>query len=43
MTISSPLLDIAESMLYVSALVGDRERPIDQVIELFTRRTHVRP
>lgn len=35
MSVSRSLLDIADSMLYVSALLGDQPRRIDRVIHYF--------
>ena len=35
MITSTPLLEVADSILYVSSLLADRPRPIDAVIDYF--------
>ena len=35
MITSTPLLEVADSIVYVSSLLADRPRPIDRVIDYF--------
>jgi len=42
-TSHAPMLDLAESILYLAALVADQPRPIDRYIDYFggvTERPH---